>query len=113
GIPLGNIQSGFGYLENYKSELSALTFPNDSASVAPYPFYDRWTDSFNVTTEFVHTDQARSLASLAFLAALTPTKNQSWVSGTGQIVAPATGPLNAARTATLVVPGFNLEGARI
>src|SRR6185503_15115131 len=65
------------------------------------------------TTEFVHTDQARSLASLAFLAALTPTKNQSWVSGTGQIVAPATGPLNAARTATLVVPGFNLEGARI
>src|SRR5438067_10240093 len=51
GIPLGNIQAGFAYLNNYKTELGALCFPLDGASTAPYPFYDRWGDSFNVTTE--------------------------------------------------------------
>src|SRR5262249_8999991 len=49
GIPVGNIQSGFAYLENYGGALKALCFPSDNASSAPYPFYDRWGDSWNVT----------------------------------------------------------------
>ena len=71
GIPLGNIQSSFAYIDPYKSELGALCFPQDGVATAPYPFYDRWGDSFNVTTEFVAVDQARSLASLAFLSTLS------------------------------------------
>src|SRR5207248_3377491 len=64
GIPLGNIQAGFQYLNNYGSELGALTFPSDGATNAPYPFYDRWADTFNTSTEFVAVNQARALASL-------------------------------------------------
>src|SRR5205814_619362 len=52
GIPLGNIQSGFQYLNNYGNELGALCFPQDGVAAAPYPFYDRWADTFNTRTEF-------------------------------------------------------------
>ena len=45
----GNVQNGFPYLSDYQSELGGLTFPSDGASVAPYPFYDRWGDTWNVT----------------------------------------------------------------
>src|SRR6185436_8353115 len=62
GLPLGNVQGGFAWLENYKQELGALCFPPDGSWENPYPFYDRWGDSFNTTTEFVVVDQARSLA---------------------------------------------------
>ena len=113
GIPLGNIQDGFAYIEPYKRELSNLTFPHDSAAAAPYPFYDRWADTFNVATEFVHTDQARSLASLAFLAALTPMKSQPWKSAAGVITVQNEGAINEPRTVTLQVPGMDLNGARI
>jgi hypothetical protein len=78
GIPIGNIQAGFPYLDPYKKELGKLVFPPDGASVAPYPFYDRWGDTFNTTTEFVIVDQARSLASLAYWMAQTSVKTQSW-----------------------------------
>src|SRR4029077_12970695 len=72
GLPLGNIQQGFMSLNNYGAELGELCFPQDgNATLAPYPFYDRWGDSFNVTTEFVVLNQARSLAATAFLATLT------------------------------------------
>ncbi len=42
GLPLGNVSSGFPYLEIYRQELSTLSFPSDFAETAPYPFYDRW-----------------------------------------------------------------------
>src|SRR6185436_19641395 len=113
GIPLGNIQDGFAYIEPYKRELANLCFPQDGAATAPYPFYDRWADTFNVSTEFVHTDQARSLASLAFLATLTPLKSQQWLPVAGKIVVPEGGAINTPRTATLEVPGMDLNGARI
>jgi hypothetical protein len=100
GMPLGNIQDGFAYIEPYKRELSNLTFPYDGAATAPYPFYDRWADTFNVSTEFVHTDTARSLASLAFLA-------------TGKILVSNEAAINTPRTATLEVTGMDLNGARI
>jgi hypothetical protein len=78
GIPLGNIQAGFQFLHHYQKELGALSFPSDGAQDAPYPFYDRWGDSFNVTTEFVIADQGRGLGALAFLMAQTALKTQPW-----------------------------------
>ncbi|MCD6051252.1 MAG: cellulase, partial [Verrucomicrobia bacterium] len=53
GIPIGNLQAGFGWLDFYKEELGALTYPPDGSGTDPYPIYDRWGDSFNVQTEFV------------------------------------------------------------
>jgi hypothetical protein len=85
GIPLGNIQAGFGWLEFYGQELGALSFPPDGDENAPYPFYDRWGDSFNLSTEFVILNQARGLAYLSWLMAQTPLKTQPWKSGAAQI----------------------------
>src|SRR5439155_9841170 len=85
GLPLGNVQAGFGWLDLYKRELGALTFPPDSAPDAPYPFYDRWGDSFNVNTEFVIVNQARALAALVFLMAQTSLKDQPWRSAPAHI----------------------------
>jgi hypothetical protein len=58
GIPLGNIQQGFSWLAPYYGELNALSFPADDASPGPYPLYDRWADAFNLSTEFVVSQQS-------------------------------------------------------
>ncbi len=114
GIPIGNIQGGFNYSENYGSELTALTFPSDDAGTAPYPFYDRWADNFNVTTEFVAVAQARGIASIAYLATLTATKTQPWKSTTARIIGvPTEIGTNGLITATMQVDGLDLNGARI
>lgn len=80
GIPLGNIQEGFAYFDPYKKELGALTFPSDGGEKNPYPFYDRWGDAFNTSTEFVVVNMGRSLGTAAFLMAQTPLKKQVWKS---------------------------------
>ncbi|HEY1173672.1 MAG TPA: glycoside hydrolase family 9 protein [Verrucomicrobiae bacterium] len=114
GIPQGNIQAGFIYSEKYGSELTALTFPNDDASTAPYPYYDRWADNFNVTTEFVAVAQARGIVSIAYLATLTPTKTQAWKSTTARIVGtPTEVGTNSTVTVSMQVDGLDLSGARI
>ncbi|PWU09959.1 MAG: glycoside hydrolase family 9 [Verrucomicrobia bacterium] len=78
GIPIGNIQAGFGWNWVYQKELDALSFPYDGEHTAPYPFYDRWGDGWNVSQEFVILNQARALACLAWLMAQTPLKDQPW-----------------------------------
>ena len=78
GIPVGNLQAGFAWLDNYKQELGALSFPLDGEAQNPYPLYDRWGDSFNVQTESITVNQARALAVSAFLMARTPLKTQRW-----------------------------------
>lgn len=114
GIPLGNIQSGFAYLDNYKGELRALCYPQDEAANPLFPLYDRWGDSYNVRTEFVHLNQARSLVMFALLVSKTATKSQAWTSGTAQIIVPAgVRPVDAATTLTVQAPGLDLSGARI
>jgi hypothetical protein len=114
GIPLGNIQSGFAYLDNYKNELRALCYPQDEAASTLYPLYDRWGDSYNVRTEFVHLNQARSLAMLTLLTSKTSAKSQAWTSGTAQIVAPGgVVQVAAPTTLTLQASGLNLSGARV
>ncbi|HEY1173664.1 MAG TPA: glycoside hydrolase family 9 protein [Verrucomicrobiae bacterium] len=85
GIPIGNLQSGFGWLDFYKTELGALTYPLDGAANDPFPIYDRWGDSFNVQAEFVVVNQARALAASAFLMAQTSLKSEPWRGEVGQI----------------------------
>jgi hypothetical protein len=109
GIPIGNLQSGFGWLEFYKEELGALSFPWDGAKENPYPLYDRWGDSFNLQTEFVAVNQARALATAAWLMAQTPLKNQPWKSAPATIEFTTAGP---SRTATLKT-SLDLSQARI
>jgi hypothetical protein len=114
GIPIGNIQAGFDYLPFYGTELGNLTFPLDGADVAPYPFYDRWTDTWNVTTEFITVNQARSVLSLSVLVAQTSTKSQAWTSGTALITVPATVvPLGVPVTLSVQTPKLDLSRAQI
>lgn len=114
GIPLGNIQSSFGHLELYGDELDALSFPQDSDETAPYPIYDRWGDSFNLSQEFVIPNQARSLAYLLWMMGRSPARNQPWKASAGTIA----GISERARTGqtmsvTLSAPNMDLSRARI
>ncbi len=114
GIPLGSLQTGPVYTGTYNTELAALTFPRDSASTAPHGFYDRWSDTFNVTTEFVHLDQARGLGAFAYIASLTAAKSQAWKSAAATITGmPANPAMGTPITVGLQVAGLNLDGARI
>jgi hypothetical protein len=109
GIPLGNVQAAFGWNYTYEKELDSLSFPSDGADAAPYPFYDRWGDVFNLSQEFVVLNQARALGCLAWLMAGTSLKNQSWKPEQGEI----TGwPANSS-TLGLRAPGLNASNARI
>ncbi len=70
GILIGAIASGFSWLEPYGRALTDVAFPpygSDSNSIPTYPVYERYTDVFNVTTESTVIEQARALASWAFL----------------------------------------------
>ena len=110
GIPLGNIQGGFGWIEIYGKELGALSFPADSDEKAPYPIYDRWGDSFNLTQEFVIPNQARALAYLSWMMGRSAVRNQPWKAAGGKIAAAQSG---KKISATLSAPGVDLSRARI
>ena len=114
GIPLGCIQSGFGWIDLYGRELGALSFPLDGDEKSPYPIYDRWGDSFNLATEFVAVNQSRELAYLAWLMAQSPLKTQPWKSATAQIIArPAKTQSGTALSVELKSDGLDLRKARI
>ncbi|MBI4622789.1 MAG: hypothetical protein HY736_06135 [Verrucomicrobia bacterium] len=114
GIPLGNIQAGFAYLQKYGSELSNLSYPSDNATAGPYPFYDRWSDTFNVTTEFIAVNQSRGTLATCFLAARTASATTAWKSAPAQITVPTTvALLDTPVTLTVQVPGQDIGNARI
>ena len=114
GIPIGNVEQGFVWVSTYGSELTELTFPNDNATAAPYPFYDRWGDAFNVTTEASSDDTVRNLATAAYLAAQTSLKTQSWTSASATINPPTdVVPVGQPTTLTWNVPGIDLSNAKI
>jgi hypothetical protein len=114
GIPLGNIQASFDYLQNYGRELSNMSFPRDDATTGAYPFYDRWSDTFNVTTEFISVNQARSMLATCFLATKTSSATGAWKSAAAKIAVPATvALLNAPVTLSVSVPGLDIGGARV
>jgi len=113
GIPLGAIQGGFGWLDLYKQELGALSFPTDAAD-DPYPIYDRWGDTFNLTQEFVFVNQARALGCLAWLMAQSPLKDQPWRAVAGSIS--SSRPPEGSRSDPsfkLSAPGLDLNTARM
>jgi hypothetical protein len=113
GLPLGSMQGGFDFLPLYKTELRAQSYPPDDVH-PPYPLYDRWSDAYNVSTEFVVVNQGRSLASIAYWAAQTPLKTQPWKAATTKIDAPkTTASLNRPITLRLESPDIDLTGARI
>jgi hypothetical protein len=113
GIPLGAVQEGFPYLDKYKKELGTLTFPSDGDKDNAFAFYDRWGDTFNVATEFVIVNQARGLATLAWLMAQTPQAKQPWRAATAKIIVPATAKVGEAITAKLQVESLDLSSAQI
>lgn len=114
GVPLGNIQAGFGWNSTYNSELDELSFPPDGAQDSPYPFYDRWGDGFNLSQEFVIVNQARALGYLAWLMAQTPLKSQPWKPIPGRIAGVPSLPSKAAKVvASLSASGIDLSSARI
>lgn len=110
GIPIGNIQGGFGWLDAYQKELGALSFPPDGGGQEIYPFYDRWGDSFNLSTEFVVLNPARGLAVGAMLMARSPLKSQAWKSAPAKIRVK-----DQAQTASLELAGSgpSLEEAQV
>jgi len=114
GIPIGNIQAGFVWTWTYGGELTALCFPSDGADTAPYPFYDRWSDFWNVSTEASTSSIVRSYAATLWLAAQSALAGQPWRSTNATIQAPA-GPclLGQPVAVSLQVADPNLDGARI
>lgn len=107
GIPVGNIQSGFMWLDHYKKELGTLTFPADGDQANPYPFYDRWGDSYNLSQEFVVLNPARGLGAAAWLMAQTSLKTQPWKPSKAAVIQIGN------PKATLSTPGVDLNRARI
>jgi len=114
GMPISNIQERFYNTWTYGSELAGLSYPSDFAEAAMYPFYDRWCDDWNVSTESSSTDIARSLAVSAWLAAQTSLTTQSWRFTNATITTPPGTQLpDQPVTVTLQVAEPNLVGARI
>src|ERR1051326_4398460 len=114
GIPLGNIQAGIAWIDLYKKVPEQLSFPTDGEGQAPYPFYDRWEDAFNLTQEFVIVNQARALAYQAWLMAQTSLKTQKWKSMEGQIrLLPTKAVAKETTSVGLKVEGLDLHSARV
>ena len=86
GNPVGNVSSEFGPdINNY--HLNSIYYPPNTDSPDSFALYDRWADAFNVKTEFVCPQTARSLAVTALLAAENPSlRQQPWCSPDASIV---------------------------
>jgi hypothetical protein len=113
GIPVSNIQSRFLPVWIYGWELGGLSYPGDYVDVAPYAYYDRWCDDWNVSTEGSTTDMSRSFAGLAWLAARTAMAQQPWRFTTATLSTPAAALPGQPVTVSVNVPGANLDGTRM
>lgn len=112
GLTWGNIAEGFMYVDPYRKQLGELTFPRDGDKEKPYPFYDRWGDSFNTSQEFVVPNLGRALATSAFLMARTSLTNQVWRGTSAHVVNLSATGTNANVTASLKAEGLNLQKSR-
>jgi hypothetical protein len=117
GIPQGNLQSGYDMLWHYSAsgnELSKLSFPTDNTGGATYPFYDRWADTWNVSTEFVVVNQARGLLAVTALATQTGAKSTPWRPTTTATINVPSGIAAVGVPVTLTLgTTLDLAGARI
>ena len=110
---VSNINERFYPTWVYQWELSSLTYPYDYLGNGKYPYYDRWSDDWNVSTEGSTTDTARSFATAAWLAAQTSAAAQPWrftnatITSASQFVSPGQ---SAALTLQVAEP--NLTGAK-
>ncbi len=107
GIPIGNILAGYSYSDVYGTELRDITHPRDDAESGAFPIYDRWSDAFNVTGEFITVNQARGFLSSLVLATRTESHARPWKPVPATIVSEPGGGLQ------VVVEGEDLAGARI
>ena len=103
---------GFGWLEHYQKELGALTFPPDSAEGSPFPFYDRWGDSFNLSQEFVILNQGHGFATWAWVFAQTSLAKQPWKPALLQITKESAAGAKPANL-RLTLTGADAKDARI
>ena len=106
GIPVGSLVSGLPWLGTYERELGSVVYPPDGDPQAPYAFYDRVTDTFNVATEFVTYQQGRALAAAAFMMAKTPLAAQDYQ----PLPATITGVPRGARQGDEIKLGLTLDG---
>ena len=114
GVLISNIQQGFQPVWVYQWELMGLVYPSDGIDTAPYPYYDRWCDDWNVSTEGSTTDLGRGFAGIAWLAARTSLASQHWRSTNATITVPtAARVVGQPLTVTLNVADTNLGTARI
>jgi hypothetical protein len=114
GVPVSNITQQFMPTWVYQWELSALAYPGDSLDTAPYPYYDRWCDDWNVSTEDSTTDTVKSFTTAAWLAVRTSLASQPWRFTDASISVPASPALAGQPvTVTLQVADTNLSSARI
>ncbi|PTX92705.1 glycoside hydrolase family 9 protein [Opitutus sp. ER46] len=115
GQPMSNVHSSFAWLPLYGSELTGVSFPADGSSGTSYPLQDRFSDIWNVTTEFVTLNQGRALIGAAFLAAQTSAKSTPWkpTASTVQIVSGSTPKVGQPVTLALNLNGLDVTGARI
>ncbi len=107
GIPIGNLQAGYSHSPVYGTELRDLTYPGDGAESAAFALYDRWSDAFNVTTEFITVNQARGFLASIVLARRTAAVDRPWRPVPANIVGAPGTPLH------VEVAGETLARARI
>jgi len=114
GEPQSNVHNAFAWLEHYGTELSSVTFPNDGGSGSSYPLQDRFTDIWNVMTEFVTLNQGRALTSASFLAAQTKATTTAWKpSATLKITGAGTASVGSTVTLSVDTTGLDLTGAKV
>ena len=114
GDVVGQVTAAFQYMNSYGSTLSNLSYPSDSGNGVTFPYYDRWSDAYNVTTEQITVNQSRSLISSGLLASMTAASKTSWTAPTATISVPSgTVPTNQPVTLSVTVNGQTLDNARI
>ncbi|MBS2022188.1 MAG: glycoside hydrolase family 9 protein, partial [Deltaproteobacteria bacterium] len=113
GLLVGSVTEGVAWIGLYKREMLDLTWPFDSDPAAPYPLYDRWTDTFNLSAEGSTFVQASSLAAAALRMARSPLAKQAWRAQPGRIE--ASKPLKSGEKIELklVAEGLELSQAQI
>jgi hypothetical protein len=109
GIDYGNVDTGYMYLDIYKSELEELTYPGDGAQTAPYAFYDRYTHQFNTSTEADTVQSGWGFAAIVALAAQSNAGKTPWQARAGTITATP----GKTVTAKLASSDIDLASARV
>jgi hypothetical protein len=114
GDVVGQVTAAFQYMNSYGSTLSNLSYPTDNGNSNCFPYYDRWSDAYNVTTEQITVNQSRSLISSGLLASLTAASKTAWTAPTATITVPSgTVQTNAPVTLSVTVNGQSLDNARV